>query len=252
MKYANFDEIEAGMRKKYDAISAIYNALKEKRSHTDNSNLMKEIHDIINEYIRVKTDKPSIIIDISTIDFKRLAAEFEGSKRQSLFMYDIQEAVKAKLEKLLAANPQRIDYYTRYQAIISGYNREQDRAAIEKAFEELLKLAGELNGEEQRYLREGFNSDDELAVYGMLFQEGMSKTDIRKIKDVAIELLMKVKDKIAEFDHCLEKEETRAEVENLIRDTLYMKLPKDYSDSTILACRQSIYEYIYIRYGETA
>ena len=141
MKYANFDEIEAGMRKKYDAISAIYNALKEKRSHTDNSNLMKEIHDIINEYIRVETDKPSIIIDISTIDFKRLAAEFEGSKRQNLFMFDIQEAVKAKLEKLLAANPQRIDYYTRYQAIISGYNREQDRATIEKAFEELLKLA---------------------------------------------------------------------------------------------------------------
>ena len=61
---------------------------------------------------------------------------------------------------------------------------------------------------------------------------------------ITVELLMKIKDKIAELDHCREKEETKAEVENLIRDTLYMKLPKDYSNSAIFACRQSIYEYI--------
>lgn len=252
MKYANHDEIEAGTRKKYNAILAIYNALKERKSHPCNNDLMKEIHDTINEYINVERDKPSTIIDISSIDFKRLATEFASSKRQNLFMCDIQEVIRTKLEKLLASNPQRIDYYTRYQTIISEYNREQDRATIEKAFEELLKLANELKQEEQRYVREGFNSDDELAVFDMLFQEGMSKADIRKIKAVAVELLMKVKDKIAELDHCWEKEETRAEVENLIRDTLYMNLPEIYSDYAILACRQSIYEYIYTRYGEAA
>ena len=252
MKYANRDEIEAITRKKYNAVSAIYNALKEKRSHPDNADLMKEIYDIINEYISVERDKPSTIIDISTIDFKRLAAEFESSNKQNLFMLDIQEAVGAKLAKLLVANPQRIDYYTRYQTIISEYNVEQDRAAIEKAFEELLKLASELNGEEQRYVREDFNSDDELAIYDMLFQEGMSKTDIKKIKNVAVELLMKIKDKISQLDHCWEKEETRAEVENLIRDTLYMKLPEDYSDSAISVCHHNIYEYIYTRYGEVS
>ena len=46
-----------------------------------------------------------------------------------------------------------------------------------------MKLVNELNGEEQRYVREGFNSDDELAIYDMLFQEGMSNADIRRIKD---------------------------------------------------------------------
>ena len=158
MKYASRDDIEDVTRKKYNAILAIHNALKERRSHHCNDDLMKEIHDIINEYISVERDKPSTIIDISAIDFKRLAAEFESSKRQNLFMCDIQEAVKAKLKKLLAANPQRIDYYTRYQAIISAYNREHDRAAIEKAFEELLKLTSKLNEEEQRYVREGFSS----------------------------------------------------------------------------------------------
>lgn len=61
MKYVNRDDIEAITRKKYNAVSAIYNALKEKRSHPDNTDLMKEIHDIINEYISVERDKPSTI-----------------------------------------------------------------------------------------------------------------------------------------------------------------------------------------------
>ncbi len=64
--------------------------------------------------------------------------------------------------------------------------------------------------------------------------------------------LKKVRDKIAELDHCWDKEETRAEVGNLIRDILYEELPEDYSDSAILDCRQRIYEYIYTRYGEAA
>ena len=167
-------------------------------------------------------------------------------------MRDIQEAVRAKLEKLLAANPERMDFYTRYQAIITRYNKEQDRATIEKAFEELMKLVKELDDEEKRYVREGFDSDDELAVYDMLFKDGLSKSDIKKIKDVAVELLKKVGDKIAEFDHCWDKEETRAEVGNLIRNILYAELPEDYSDSAIFECHQRIYEYIYTRYGEAA
>ena len=169
-----------------------------------------------------------------------------------LIFRDIQEAVRLKLEKLLAANPERIDYYAKYQAIIAGYNKEQDRATIEKAFEELMKLVKELDDEEKRYVREGFDSDDELAVYDMLFKDGLSKSDIKKIKEVAIDLLKKVREKIAELDHCWDKEETRAEVGNLIRDVLYAELPEDYSDSAILDCRQRIYEYIYTRYGEAA
>ena len=41
--------------------------------------------------------------------------------------------------------------------------------------------------------------------------QDMSKADIKKIKAVAVELLRKVKDKIAELDHCWDKEGTRAE-----------------------------------------
>ncbi len=42
---------------------------------------------------------------------------------------------------MLFANPQRIDYYDRYQEIIDAYNAEQNRATIEKTFMDLIELA---------------------------------------------------------------------------------------------------------------
>ena len=56
---------------------------------------------------------------------------------------------------LLFSNPQRINYYERYQAIIEEYNSEQDRATIEKTFMDLIDLARSMDQEEQRYVREG-------------------------------------------------------------------------------------------------
>ena len=69
-----------------------------------------------------------------------------------------------------------------YQQIIIEYNNEQNRATIEKTFMELMNLANSLDKEEQRYVREGFDSDEELSLYDMLFRDDLSKADIKKIK----------------------------------------------------------------------
>ena len=37
-----------------------------------------------------------------------------------------------------------------------------------------------MNQEEQRYVREGFSSDEELSFYDMLFRDDLSKNDIKK------------------------------------------------------------------------
>ena len=42
-----------------------------------------------------------------------------------------------------------------------------------------------MNQEEQRYAREGLNSDEELSFYDILFREDLSKNDIKKLKEVA-------------------------------------------------------------------
>lgn len=142
--------------------------------------------------------------------------------------------------------------YERYQQIIEDYNSEQNRATIEKTFMDLMDLANSMDQEEQRYVREGFSSDEELSLYDLLFSENLSKQDIQKIKQVAVDLLAKVKAKIAELDHWTDKQETKAAVDNLIRDTLWAELPECYDEVSISGYRQKIYEYVYTRYPDVA
>lgn len=82
-------------------------------------------------------------------------------------MKDLEDIIQQKIDRLLFNNPDRIDYYERYQQIITDYNSEQDRATIEKPFMDLMDLANSLDKEEQRYVREGFESDEELSLYDM-------------------------------------------------------------------------------------
>lgn len=103
---------------------------------------------------------------------------------------------------------------------------------------DLMDLANSMDQEEQRYVREGFSSDEELSLYDLLFSENMSKQDIQKIKHVAVDLLAKVKAKIAELDHWTDKQETKAAVDNLIRDTLWAELPECYDEVSISRYRQ--------------
>ena len=253
MKYTDRDDVTGQTRKEYEAISAIYSELQRKRRHIDTTDLMIEINSIISEYVEINepladNNAEPRRFDISSIDFDLLRREFAKVKKKNLVMKDLEEVIQQKLDRLLLNNPNRIDYYERYQQIIEEYNSEQDRATIEKTFMDLMDLANSLDQEEQRYVREGFTSDEELSLYDMLFRENLSQNDIKKIKKVATTLLQKIKAKIAELDHWTDKQETKAEVDNLIRDTLWAELPESYDEISISEYRQRIYEYVYTRY----
>lgn len=67
-----------------------------------------------------------------------------------------------------------------------------------------------------------------------------------------MELLQKIKARIAELDHWTDKQETKADIDDLIRDTLWNRLPECYDELSISGCRQRIYEYVYTRYKDVA
>lgn len=256
MKYVDRDDISVDARREYEAIVVIFHQLQKKRKHASNVDLMVEINGIISEYVQVDIPSegltPSRRFDISQIDFDLLRREFARVKRKNLILKDLEDIIQQRLNELLFANPQRINYYERYQKIIEDYNNEQNRATIEKTFMDLMDLANSMDQEKQRYVREGFSSDEELSLYDLLFSENLSKQDIQKIKHVAVDLLAKVKAKIAELDHWTDKQETKAAVDNLIRDTLWAELPECYDDVSISGYRQKIYEYVYTRYPDVA
>lgn len=257
MKYTDREDITGHARKKYEAIAAIYAELQKKRKHINTTDLMIEINEIISEYVEIEYP-PTMVreqvhrFDISAIDFDLLQKEFAKVKKKNLALKDLEEVIKHKLDNMLFANPDRINYYERYQQIIDDYNSEKDSATIEKTFMELMDLASQMSQEEQRYAREGFTSDEELSLYDMLFRDDLSKTDIKKLKKVAISLLEKIKIKVSEFDHWTDKQETKAAIDNLIRDTLWADLPECYDELSISMYRQQIYEYVYTRYRALA
>ena len=257
MKYTDRDDVTGHMRRQYEAIAAIYGMLQKKRKHTDTTDLMVEINAIINDYVEIEPQQPNAItapprFDISAIDFDLLRREFAKTRRKNLLMRDLDEAIRRQLDKMVFANPKRIDYYERYREIIQSYNGEQDRATIEKTFLDLMDLADRMSREEQRYAREGFASDEELSLYDMLFRDDLSKNDIKKLKTAASDLLRKIKTKISELDHWTDKQETRAVVDTLIRDVLWETLPECYNNDDITEYREKVYEYVFTRYKEIA
>lgn len=257
IKYTDRNDIDCNSRKEYEAVAAIYAELQKKRKHVNTTDLMIEINGIISSYVEIQhasttTKEEPRRFDISAIDFDLLRREFARIKKKNLVMKDLEELIQQKLDRMLFTNPERINYYERYQQIINDYNSEQDRATIEKTFMDLIDLANQMNQEEQRYVREGFTSDEELSLYDMLFRDDLSKNDIKKLKEVAAMLLQKIKEKIAELDHWTDKQETKAAVDNLIRDTLWAELPECYDEISISTYRQRIYEYVYTRYKEVA
>lgn len=256
MKYADRQDLAQTNRKEYEAIAAVYHELQKKRKSANNTELMVEIDRIISEYVQIESPSdevtPSRQFDISKINFDLLQREFAKAKTKNVILKGLDELIQKRLDVMLFSNPQRINYYERYQQIIEAYNSEQNRATIERTFMDLTDLANSMDQEEQRYVREGFSSDEELSLYDMLFSNNLSKQDIQKIKKVAVDLLSKVKAKIAELDHWTDKQETKAAVDNLIRDTLWAELPECYDEITISGYRQKIYEYVYTRYPEVA
>ena len=248
-KYTDRDDLSSDEKKQYDAVAAIHAQLQRKRKHVDTTDLMVEINGIINEYIQVEPAEQGVVpsrqFDISGIDFDLLRREFARAKRKSLVIRDLEQVIQERIAALLFNNPNRVNYYEQYQKIIEAYNSEQDRSSIEKTFMDLMALAQSMTQEQQRYVREGFHSDEELSVYDI-------KADIKKIKEVSVSLLARVKEKIAQLDHWTDKQETQAMIQVLIRDTLYCELPECYDDPSIAHYRDQIYAYVYKRYPDVA
>ena len=250
-KYIEKGEVSAETHRYKNAISEIYDQLQVKRKHADNSALMVQINEIVSEYVTViKTEgqEDNKKFDISNIDFDRLRREFEKAQNKNLLIKDLQQVVEERLAKMLRQNPLRIDYYQCYQEIVDEYNRDNKKDEIAIIFENLMKLVSELDEEQKRYVREGFESDEELTMFDLLVKDSLSKEEVKKVKKLAQTMLSKIKARIHELDHWRDKEETQSIISVLIRDLLWSDLPDSYDDNAITTYRQQIYEYVYNTY----
>lgn len=256
-KYLDREDITPELKQQKDAIEAIYKELQKKRKHADITDLSVAINEIVNEHLQIDTTivaEPGVSrrFDISGINFDILRREFAKSKEKNLILKDIQELLQERIAQMLSQNPARVNFYEKYQEIIREYNQEQNQVNIEQTFEELMQLSTQLTEEEKRYVREGFENDEQLSMYDVLMKDNLSKEDIKKLKKVAVDLLAKIKDLIVTMDHPFDKRETKATIIITIRDTLWSELPESYSDESINYYKDAVYNYVSQRYGMMA
>jgi type I restriction enzyme R subunit len=237
---------------RHDNIEAIYKKLQEKRDTADVTEVLKELHRIVNEAIRAAAPgddhAEGLTVDLSRIDFAKLRDEFAAKvRRKHAALQDIRDLVEKKLAQMLARNPLRMDYYKKYQEIIADYNREKDRVTIESTFANLLDLANSLDAEQRRAAEEGLN-DDELALFDLLFKATLTKADREKLKRASKSLLASLRELLKPMCNWTQNETTQAEVKVFILDNLWQSLPRPpFTDEEAEVVAGRVYDFVWQR-----
>jgi type I restriction enzyme R subunit len=235
---------------RHDNIEAIYKKLTERRDTADVTELLKELHRIVNEAIRTQAvgddQTEELTFDLSQIDLERLRDEFAKKvRRKATALQDIRDIVEQKLAEMLARNPARMDYQHKYEEIVADYNREKDRTTIEETFRQLVSLVSSLDQEQRRAASEGL-TEDELAIFDLLQKDNLRKAERERVKLASRELLASLQGLIGGLDRFWQKEQTQAEVEVLILDRVFGALPTPpFTKAEKKEAARKVYEHVW-------
>jgi len=235
-------------RQSYDAINIIYKSLREDVEKADISDIMRELHEIIEESIEPTNGvkEPSKLYDISKIDFERLRKEFERSSSKNTTVQSLKDVIEKKLLKMLMQNPTRTDFQKHYEEIVDEYNNEKDRVTIEHTFEALLKLVDELSEEEQRAVKEGL-SEESLALFDLLLKPNLKKSEVDRIKKVAEGLYKTLNAEVKRIQNFSAKQGTRDEIKIKIKDYLWddkTGLPESFGPEEVEEKTEAIFKHL--------
>ena len=191
------------------------------------------------------TPRPEPLVDLSKIDFGALREKFAvGEKR--IETEKLKGQVEVKLKRMVQLNEWRIDFLERFQKLIEEYNAGTYN--LDAFFNELLRFTQELNGEEQRAMRENLN-EEELALFDILTrpEPELSDGEVAEVKKVARELLARLKAEKLVLDW-REKMQARAGVQQTIR-VAFRTLPAVYSADLKRVKTNLTYAHIYDSYS---
>jgi len=126
-------------------------------------------------------------------------------------------------------------------------NREKDRVSVEETFAKLLELAKSLDAEQRRAVEEGL-TDDELALFDLLFKQNISKGDRELLKQASRSLLASLQNLLAPMPKWIQNSSTEAEVKVFILDTLWQSLPRPpFTEEETQEVADRVYEYVWQR-----
>ncbi|MFN7712265.1 MAG: UvrB domain 3-containing protein [Curvibacter sp.] len=231
------------------AVIAIYNKLQDARVTPDVSRLLQDLYDVVDIAVGTETlmvKEPTAKYDLSNIDFTRLRAEFDKTPFKNVVAMNLMEKIEERLASMVKRNPTRVDLYERYQEIVQEYNKDKDAAEIQKVMDDLFAFNDTCSDEEKRYLREGLENEDELAVFDLLQKDALTKSERDAIKKVAKDLLGKLSDQRFALDRLRTMATVQAQMKAEIIKHLFANLPSTaYDPEEINLKAGAVFAHIY-------
>lgn len=201
------------------------------------------LDDSIESIRRYEISDPEELKDLSKIDFEKLKSLLDKNKKH-IAVERLKQKIKNRLSILVRMNPSRLTFTEKFQKLIDEYNN--GAKDIDVFLDELVDFAKGLNEEEKRRLGEQL-TEEELAVYDLLFKPDLKRIEKEKIKKIAKELLLKLKGEKLVLDW-RKKQRTRADVMVTINNILYEQLPESYNTEIYRQKSDLIYRHIYDSY----
>jgi len=181
--------------------------------------------------------------DLSKIDFDKIRKRFfEGQKH--IEAEKLKNAVSRKINLMAMLNKSRKEFLEKFQKLIEEYN--SGAINIEVLFKELIDLAQDLNEEEQRHVKQGL-SEEELALFDLLYKDDLSEKDEKQVKVAAKELLFKLKKEKLVLEW-RKKQQARASVLVTIEEILDKNLPTTYGKEIFQEKCKQVYQHVYDSY----
>ncbi len=233
------------------SIRALADYIRNRTDPPDISHVMQGIQELLDRSIGAEPFKIKEKgtgyqgIDLSKIDFEKLAKRFEKKKPTSSDLERLRAAVRAQLERMVRLNRTRADYLEKFQALIEDYNSGSRN--IEEIFRDLLALSLVLTDEQGRHVREHL-SEEELTVFDILTRPGpdLSTNERDEVKKVARQLLERL-NALLVLDW-RKRASARAQVRIAIEDALDDGLPRAYTKDLYGRKCSVLFEHIYESY----
>ena len=193
----------------------------------------------------------SDMVDLSGVDFDALAEKFK-SGLGNIAVDELRAAIDRTLDKMVEVNRTRIDFRQKFQELIDEYNQGSRNA--EDLLQQLMELAGQLQDEEERHVREQL-SEEELAVFDLIMRpaRNLSEDESEQVKRVARQMLNTLHAERLVLDW-KKKENARAAVKVTILDALwgtaqYEGLPQsNFTDADCDSKADTIYDHVFDSY----
>lgn len=253
-KFINAENVSDSLRAKRNAIREIRSHLEHHRESEkgDIGALLAELQQTIGDHIVNATNQVgnklgTVEIDISKLDYSRLEKKVCEYRYKKLLLKDLTERAEDVIAKAMAYNPAAANFAQELKKIVDEYNNAHEKATIERALQDILKLIKDIDEEGRKYEKEDFDNQKQYVVYQMLVSDKkLSAADVKEVKSVAKELLKRLQVLTADIDDWRNKNEAKALVRKEIRDTLFSMLPDDLnSDEARAAFEEKVYNYYY-------